>query len=145
MLTPDAHAVCAILNSFPSDSRFPLPLYFLSLLFSSFFLFYFIFISIKKKSSSSTSKVRQDIDTGGPTPLALGLANQHQAIRRLAIVPVMAPASAPVLDGERRGDLFAIVADDLGQGPEFLLLLGGNPAFDEDEVGVLNGGIGPSC
>lgn len=88
--------------------------------------------------SSPTCEVRQDIDAGRPTPLALGLADQHQVVPGL-VPAVVAVAAAAVLNGERRGYLFSVAADEFGQGPEFFLLLGGNPAFDEDEVGVLYG------
>ena len=44
----------------------------------------------------------------------------------------------PVLDGERRRDLLTAVADDLGEGPELLLLLGRHPPLDDDVVRVLS-------
>lgn len=86
-----------------------------------------------------TGEVRQHVDARRPAPLALGLADQHQVVPR-GLVPAVVVVAA-VLDGEGGGDLLAVVADDLGQGPELLLLVGGHPSLDDYVVGVLKKSI----
>lgn len=51
-------------------------------------------------------------------------------------------AVAAVLDGEGGGYLVAVAADDFGEGPEVFLFFGGDPAFDDDVVGVLDFFVG---
>lgn len=91
------------------------------------------FFPLQFCTSSTARKVCQDVYTRGPTPFALRLANQHEAIPRL----VSFVGAAAVFDGERRGYLFAVVADDFGEGPEVFLFVGRDPALDDDVVGVL--------
>lgn len=67
----------------------------------------------------------------------LGLAHQDQVVARLVAAVVVVVAA--VFDRQRRCDLLAVVADDPGERPELLLLLGRHPALDDDVVRVLRG------